>query len=54
MGSRIDLRVGTGYGASLISMEEGSDTNLFTPFSATSTSVINLQSNKAIILNAPK
>ncbi len=49
MGSRVDLRVGTGYGASLISMEEGYDINLFTPFNTTSTSVINLQSNKRSI-----
>ena len=54
MGSRIDLRVGTGYGASLISMEEGSDINLSTPFNTTSTSVININSNKATNLNAPK
>ena len=54
MGSRIDLRVGTGYNASLISMEEGYDINILAPFSSTSTSVINLQSKKAINLDAPK
>ena len=47
-GSRIDLRVGTGYAASTIAMEEGYDMNISTPYHATSTSVINLNSNKAI------
>ena len=53
-GSRIDLQTGTGYGASYISMEEGFDINISTPYNTTSTSVISLTSNKAINLNAPK
>ena len=53
-GSRIDLQTGTGYGASYISIEEGFDINISTPNNTTSTSVISLNSNKAINLNAPK
>ena len=54
LGSRVDWRDGTGYGASSLSMEEGYDINKSTLVNATSTSVINLNSNKAINFNAPK
>ncbi len=48
IGSRVDLRVGTGNGVSLISMNEGFDINIFTPFNTTSTPIINFTINTAI------
>jgi hypothetical protein len=52
-GSRIDLKVGLGYNASYISMEEGYDINISTPNNVTSQSIIALSSNKHINLAAP-
>jgi hypothetical protein len=52
-GSRIDLKVGLGYEASYISIEEGYDINISTPNNALSQSIIALSSNKHINLAAP-
>ena len=50
---RIDLKVGLGTGASYLSMEEGYDINICTPFYSTSLSTIRLSSNNAVSLEAP-
>ena len=51
--SRIDFKVGLGYNASYISIEEGFDINISTPNNALSQSIIALSSNKHINLAAP-
>jgi hypothetical protein len=54
LGDRLELKVGTGYRSSYLSMEEGYDINIVTPLASTSQSCIRLASNKQIALEAPE